>query len=258
MSQDSNAQNQQLWDETANYWRARFGQYGDASRIQLNDMLLRKLPEYRDGETLLDAGCGTGVLSRYIAKYRSYRVVGVDLSPQAIDIARELSTDFPTIDWYVANLESLPFDANMFDVVTMNFVLTDVPNVEKVLYEISRVMKFGGMIVATIIHPFSSLEPIAHARRSMPNNHSPTKNAFTVKDYFTPQSGLYAWTDELSTRVYHRTISYYINTFIQCGFTLTNVDEPHSDSDDSLPKSVSTGYAFPRFIVFTARNESKK
>lgn len=233
MVHDSNTENQQLWDETANYWRERFGQFGDVSRIQLNDMLIRKLPRYNEGDTLLDAGCGMGVLARYIAKSAPYRTFGVDLSPQAIAIARELSADFPAIEWHVANLESLPFDANMFNVVTMNFVLTDVPDVEKVLREVSRVTTPNGVLVATIIHPISSLEPIDHARRHMPNNHSPTRSAFTVKDYFTPQSGLYAWTDKLSTRVYHRPVSYYINTLIQCGFTLMNVDEPHSDSDDS-------------------------
>ncbi|MGR3705451.1 magnesium protoporphyrin IX methyltransferase [Sulfitobacter sp.] len=57
-----------------------------AGRDRMRDVLLAQLPQDLRGARILDAGCGTGALSVELAQ-RGADVVGVDISPQLIDIA---------------------------------------------------------------------------------------------------------------------------------------------------------------------------
>ncbi len=59
-----------------------------AGRDQMRDVLINQLPADLAGARILDAGCGTGALAFELAK-RGADVVGVDISPQLIDIAEK-------------------------------------------------------------------------------------------------------------------------------------------------------------------------
>lgn len=55
------------------------------------------------GARILDAGCGTGRVGGYLARV-GHEVVGVDLDPHLIEVAR---ADYPRAEWHVADLEDL-------------------------------------------------------------------------------------------------------------------------------------------------------
>lgn len=59
-----------------------------AGRDAMRDVILRQLPADLTGTRILDAGCGTGALAFEMAA-RGAEVIGVDISPQLIDIARK-------------------------------------------------------------------------------------------------------------------------------------------------------------------------
>lgn len=63
-----------------------------AGRDRMRDVLLAQLPQDLRGARILDAGCGTGALSVELAQ-RGADVVGVDISPQLIDIAMKRRPD---------------------------------------------------------------------------------------------------------------------------------------------------------------------
>ncbi len=56
-------------------------------REQMRDLMLSRLPEDLTGRRILDAGCGPGVMTAELAR-RGAEVVGVDISPQLIEIAK--------------------------------------------------------------------------------------------------------------------------------------------------------------------------
>lgn len=63
-----------------------------AGRDRMRDVLLAQLPDDLTGLRVLDAGCGTGAASVAMAE-RGAQVVGVDISPALIDIARKRTPD---------------------------------------------------------------------------------------------------------------------------------------------------------------------
>jgi ubiquinone/menaquinone biosynthesis C-methylase UbiE len=104
----------------------------------------------KSGDRLLDVACGTGIVAR-TARPRvgpRGRVVGVDLSPQMLAVAR--STE-PGLDWREGNAVALPVAENeKFDVVCCQQGLQFVPDRAAAAREMRRVLAPGGRVaVAT-------------------------------------------------------------------------------------------------------------
>ncbi len=97
------------------------------------------------GLKILDLGCGGGLLSEEFAK-RGTEVIGVDISENSIAIAKTHALENNlTIDYKSGTAENIPANDNTFDVVICADCLEHVDNLEKVIGEISRVIKNDGM-----------------------------------------------------------------------------------------------------------------
>jgi ubiquinone/menaquinone biosynthesis C-methylase UbiE len=94
-------------------------------------------------------GCGTGVLTRMLARQADVEtVVGVDLAPSLLDRARELAAELPKIRFEEADARSLPFAAESFDVAVFDSTLSHVPEPERALAEAFRVLRPDGWLAA--------------------------------------------------------------------------------------------------------------
>ncbi|MFH1249866.1 MAG: bifunctional 2-polyprenyl-6-hydroxyphenol methylase/3-demethylubiquinol 3-O-methyltransferase UbiG [bacterium] len=93
---------------------------------------------------VLDIGCGGGLLSEEFAK-KGADVTGIDISENSINVARDhaLKNNL-NIDYKVCSAENLPFNTEMFDIVACVDCLEHVSDLEKVISEISRVLKING------------------------------------------------------------------------------------------------------------------
>jgi len=102
----------------------------------------------------LEIGCGNGAVSKHFAgKYHS-DVIGTDVDPEQIELAREGITDIPNIEFLLADATSLPFEDNRFDVVMSFQVMHHISNWLDAMGEVSRVLRPGGyFIYADLIYP---------------------------------------------------------------------------------------------------------
>lgn len=106
--------------------------------------------ELRPGETVLEVGCGTGVLDRWLARHTAgaHRIVGVDINQYLLQEAEALSRKEGldhTIDYRQGNAEALPFADGDFD-VTMSATVIEEVDADRLLAELVRVTKPGGRV----------------------------------------------------------------------------------------------------------------
>lgn len=119
---------------------------GQIDRWRHKLVSIMDIPE--DG-TVLDLGCGTGKLTRLIAnKLSGGKVVGIDLTPKMIEIARNtLPPEHENlVEFYLGTGEDLDLQSNSFEVVTSAFTLRNVDDLTGVISEMKRIVKPGGKV----------------------------------------------------------------------------------------------------------------
>lgn len=126
------------------------------------------LHEYKDflGKKVLDVGSGNGyVLSKYAAE--GAEVFGIDITQAGIDLCKK-RFEYLQINgnFQVADAQDIPFPDNTFDCVCSMGVLHHVPDTQKALDEIYRVLKPGGRLIVMFYHRNSAKYQFMYRMRS--------------------------------------------------------------------------------------------
>jgi len=125
--------------------------------------LVLSMAGVKDGERVLDAGCGTGIYSIELAKSGA-RVTGLDASLGMLEWARGKAGQAGLkIDLIKADALSLPFPDGHFDLVLSVCMLCFVRERAAALLEMKRVLRPGGRVVITLLN---SRSPWALLRRA--------------------------------------------------------------------------------------------
>jgi len=132
------------WSET--YDTARNGLI-DLEQPAMDEILAR-VP----AGTALDAACGTGRHTKTLAA--KHTTTGIDQSPEMLGLAR---TTAPEATFEEGDFNALRFDDATFDLVVCSLALTHVTDIAKPIGEFARVVKAGGRVVLSDIHPSSVL-----------------------------------------------------------------------------------------------------
>ena len=99
--------------------------------------------------SVLDVGCGNGTLLSKLSNAMKLHGFGVDLSPQMIANAKLRSPDF---NFTASGCESIPFDDNSMDIITVCAAFHHFPDVNKFASEASRLLKAGGHLYVADIN----------------------------------------------------------------------------------------------------------
>ena len=108
----------------------------------------------RTGESVLEVGCGSGVLDRWLARRTggANRIVGVDINRyllrEATGLARKEGLE-GMIEFREGNAESLPFPESSFD-VTLACTVLEEGDADRMLAELVRVTKAGGRVAVMV------------------------------------------------------------------------------------------------------------
>lgn len=105
--------------------------------------LLRQLPQRID--EALDVGCGTGDLARLLAA-RAERVLGLDLSPEMIRVARERSAHLPNVEFAVADAREWDWPVGRFDCVATTTTMHHLP-LGETLARMGAALRPGGVLL---------------------------------------------------------------------------------------------------------------
>ncbi len=116
---------------------------GAATAVDVRVTLVAAVVEVAPTQ-VLEVGCGWGELSEWIARETGAKVVATDLSPHMVELARARG-----LDASVADIQSLPFADASFDVVVAAWMLYHVPDLDRGLAEVTRVLRPAGSLVAS-------------------------------------------------------------------------------------------------------------
>lgn len=110
--------------------------------------------QMQPGEVVLEVGCGSGVLDRWLARYTSQanRIIGVDINRYLLREAAALTAQeglTEVIAFQEGNAEALPFPDNHVD-VALSFTVLEEGNADRMLAELVRVTKPGGRVAVMV------------------------------------------------------------------------------------------------------------
>jgi SAM-dependent methyltransferase len=136
--------------------------------LQALETAEERLPLYlqvglKDTHLVLDIGCGSGLVTRDIARLTKGTVIGMDGSAHLLMVARQILCHDQNVILCLGDAQQLPFPDNTFDLVTCNLVLMWADDPQQVVQEMARVVKPNGKVLA-------SLEPDYGGKLHWPEN----------------------------------------------------------------------------------------
>lgn len=131
-------------------WAQTYDQPGNPLITVEQPVVWALLDQLPPGDAL-DAACGTGRHAGHLVEL-GHRVVGVDGSPEMLATA---STSVPGCDLREGELTSLPLDAESVDLAVCALALEHVADLDAAISELARVVRPGGRLVLSDLHPIA-------------------------------------------------------------------------------------------------------
>lgn len=226
------------WEANAETWTRQARAGYDVYRDALNTpAFLAALPDI-NGLEGLDVGCGEGANTRHLAR-RGAVMHAIDIAPTFIRHARETEDREPLgISYSVADATVLPFADARFDFAAAFMSLMDVPAPLRTLSEIARVLRPGGFLQFSILHPC-----FAPPHRKVVRGDDGAVHAIQVAKYFETGSHSESWwfgrADETERRetgpfrvpYVHLTLPQWIDGVHDAGLRLLWLKEPSASEE---------------------------
>ena len=138
--------------QIASDWESNY----KTGRFSVREKVLEEMLVGRNlaGQNWLDAGCGTGTLSRFLARYKGPKVLGVDASEEMI---RNCATTSNTKFARIKDISETGLPDAAFDGVLCSSVIEFVSDPSAALRELHRVLKKDGLLLVSVpsSHPLA-------------------------------------------------------------------------------------------------------
>ena len=184
-----------------------------------------------NGKRVVDLGCGFGWASRYLREQGAMAVRGFDLSEKMIARARTDTTD-PAIEYQIADLETLELPKASFDFAYSALTFHYIKDFTRLVQMIHSALSSGSHFVFTIEHPIFMAAAHPHWLTDEDGRKTWPVNRYSIEGERR--------TDWFAKDVvkYHRTIATTLNTLVDAGFTLCNLQEfaPTPQQIEGIPE----------------------
>jgi SAM-dependent methyltransferase len=121
---------------------ARKSIYADVTGPDARDLIFLAVAEV-EPDSVLEVGCGEGELAERMTAALSAEVIAIDQSERMVELARARG-----VDARLGDVQQLPFADDSFDVVVAAWMLYHVPDLDRGIGELARVLRPGGRLVA--------------------------------------------------------------------------------------------------------------
>ncbi len=264
--------------ETQNFHKRSSEDFDDFIKkleLQAIETAEERMPLYlkvgvKDADLILDVGCGSGMVTRDIAHLTKGKVIAVDGSSQMIEVAKEVLSNYDNVELKKENAEKLSFNDNTFDIVTCNLFLMWADNPQKVVNEMMRVTKSGGIVLASLEPDYGGklhypenprVDPIfageAIKKRGGDPHIGRKLRLLFVRAGLKTQAGIgnnRIWSCEEDKAYYHHARDFYVKALKDSGLLQKDIDEWEFDYLKSLEEGVQLNF-FPQFYAIGKKPE---
>jgi SAM-dependent methyltransferase len=205
---------------------------------------VKELCENSDYSSIVDVGCGTGILEAELSS-RSRRVVGIDLSSKSIEIARSYCERLDNVIFENTTAENYAAEMTspVFTLAIANMTLMTCIDLPGILGAIEKLLIPGGTFVATLAHPcfwpkywgYDEAEWFDYRKQII------VEARFKISKQAT---------DCITTHV-HRPLAMYLNGLANCGFVIQRFIEPMPDK--KVERKYPQKWECPRFVGIRCR-----
>jgi ubiquinone/menaquinone biosynthesis C-methylase UbiE len=208
---------------------------------------------------VLDIACGTGYGTRIISNLARY-VIGVDVSLDALRLAKQHNSSCKTVDFVLADATYLPFRDSVFDAVASFETVEHVKNYRPFLHEIKYILiENGTLIISTPNSQIFSNEGIPdnpfHVKEFTVNEFHRLLTIFSTNMQYYGQS-VYTFFNFVLQLLSNNIFSKFRPSHIFSSANRSEVNKEVIDPKYGV-KRIPNFYPFcvPRFIVFTVTNK---
>lgn len=223
------------------YWIKIIREGLDPFRTFVSDPALFRTLDGLAPATVLDAGCGEGYVSRYLAQ-RGHAVRGIDLSPELIEAAA--ASKVKDEQYCVGDVTALDLKNDSVDAVVSNFVLMGLSEPEKAVAETARVLRKGGHFIFQILHPFTYTS-------------NDGRRIKMVREYFETESFAEGFvvggvrSPEAAVR-YHHPLGRYTTALTSSGFAIHALEEPRPIQQTPVDHPLHATFKDPWILLVEA------
>jgi SAM-dependent methyltransferase len=211
--------------------------------------LLRSLLPDPGGLRILDLGCGFGWFARWARQQGAVSVLGLDVSQNMLDRAKELTTN-DAIEYRRADLDNAEFPEDSFDLVFSALAFHYIRDLPRIFAAVNRALSSDGWFVFSIEHPIYTA-----SRNAQWLPHSDGLKTWPVDSYSVEGPRTTDWLAKGFTKQ-HRTFSTVMNCLIGAGFSIMRIEEwgPTVEQCATRP-DLAEERERPLFLLVAARKQ---
>ena len=202
------------------------------------------------GRRVVDLGCGFGWFSRWADENGAASVLGVDVSTKMLERAAA-ETANSTVEYQRGDLDLLDLDPEATDLVFSSLTLHYVRDLDRLLSMIAESLTPGGAVVFSVEHPIYSA-PTTQDFETSDNG----DRVWPLDNYLVEGDRVTTWFVEGIVKA-HRTVATYVNTVIEAGLVLTQIEEwgPTAEAVRARPELADDRHR-PWFLLIRATKPS--
>ncbi|KAK5733833.1 hypothetical protein LTR17_009385 [Elasticomyces elasticus] len=259
--------NRKTWDAIADWWELKHSENGSDGTDMFTECLLPQVEDlagWKEGETVLDLGAGSGIICRMFAK-NGAKVTGLDYSQPMLEKARKraesdgLAVEYDFID--LMDIDNMKDYASKhpekFDIITISTTLKSLPSLEPIAEALPLLLKPDGRIVNVDLHPAFS-KPAGH--RGMEVFEDPETGKQQLKTYIkvtqyldiAPSKSEAVRGQPKPLTTYHRPFWSLLDPFFRNGLVMDAMREPAFETKGGDPEHPQSYHNFPQTPMLLA------
>jgi len=237
--------------------------------LQALETAEERLPLYqkvglKNKHLILDVGCGSGFVTRDIARLSKATIVAIDGSAHLLDVAKKILHNYTNTTICKGDAQHLPFLDNTFDIITCNLLLMWADDPQTVVNEMTRVCIQKGKILASLepdyggkihwpenqkVDELFAGEAI-HKKGGDPHIGRKLRTLFVTAGLETTIGigNSRIWSCEEDKKYYLHSRDYYIRILREAGLSEIEIDKWEYDFLKSLDEGIQLNF-FPQFYA---------